>query len=196
MGRPRGLVEGVGYHSDKRPTSENGKHTFEYRTWANMLKRCYNKASLDQRVTYLDKEVCEMWLDYCKFYDWFQGVKFYRQGWQLDKDLLIKGNRVYGPDTCLFLPPAINGVLLKCDKSRGELPLGVHYDKDRMKYKATCCNENGKQWQKRFNSVEEAFASYKQEKERVMRALALRYRDEIDPRAYDALMNYTVEITD
>lgn len=65
-----------------------------------------------------------------------------------------------------------------------------------MKYKATCCNENGKQWQKRFNSVEEAFASYKQEKERVMRALALRYRDDIDPRAYDALMNYTVEITD
>ena len=36
----------------------------------------------------------------------------------------------------------------------------------------------------------------RQAKERIIRDLAEKYRDQIDVRAYSALMNYTVEMTD
>ena len=197
MGRKRTMVQGVGYHSDASPTSDgNGRHIFEYTTWCNMLKRCYNEASLLKNTTYEDKVVSEVWKGYGEFYKWCSNYKFKESGWQLDKDLLLKGNKVYGPEFCVFLPPALNGVLLSCKAKRGKLPVGVHFDKSRGKFKATCCNEHGKQWQKRFNTIDEAFQAYKQEKERVIKFLANKYKDRIDPRAYKALINYQVEITD
>lgn len=175
-----------------------GRHTraFEYTTWANMLKRCYNEKELTINPSYEDKLVCKDWLLYENFYDWCISVEYKEKGWQLDKDLLVKGNKVYGPEACVFLPPRINGLILKCDKSRGNLPVGVHFDKSRQKFKATCQNEFDKQSQKRFFTIEETFNWYKDEKERVIKVVAERYKDVIDPRAYKALINYTVEITD
>lgn len=197
MGRKRSLVFGHGYNTlDSVPTSINGKHTFEHRTWCNMLKRCYGQTESCKNKTYWDKVVCDDWLDYKNFYEWITNVKYRQEGWQLDKDLLRKGNKVYGPEFCVFLPPALNAVILSCKASRGDLPVGVHFDKARGKFKATCCNEHGKQWQKRFNTSEEAFKAYKQEKERVISSLAEKYKETIDPRAYQALINYKIEITD
>lgn len=196
MGRKRSLVFGMGFNTSEDMTSYGGKRTFEYVTWANMLKRCYNVASLKVNDTYQDKYVCSEWLDFKNFNYWLKGYEYRKEGWELDKDLLIKNNKVYGPETCVFLPRRINCVLLKCDKARGDLPVGVHFDKARLRYKATCCNEHGKQWQKRFDTIEEAFSAYKVEKERVLKTLAEMFKDEIDPRAYKALINYQVEITD
>lgn len=197
MNRKRGLVFGHGYNTlDDISTSENGKHTFEHRTWCNMLKRCYSDKESCKNKTYEDKYVSAEWLDYKNFYNWVINYEYKQTGWQLDKDLLVKGNKVYSQDTCVFLPARLNGLILKCDATRGDLPVGVHWDKSRERYKATCCNEYGKQWQKRFDSIEECFLAYKTEKERVIKALAEKYKGAIDPRAYTALINYKVEITD
>lgn len=175
---------------------DNKRRVFEYTTWANMLKRCYCEKELIANPSYSDKSVCHDWLLYENFYSWCRDVEYKKTGWHLDKDLLIKGNKVYSPDVCVFLPPRLNGLILKCDKLRGDLPVGVHFDKSRLKYKATCQNEFGGQSQKRFFTVEETFNWYKQEKERIIKVLADQYKEVIDPRAYDALMSYTVEITD
>ena len=196
MGRKRGLVYGVGINTSDVMTSHKGKHTFEYSTWLNMLKRCYCLPSLKENKTYEDKYVCDAWLDFKNFNMWLKSYQFRDKGWELDKDLLVKGNKVYSPETCVFLPRRVNCILLKCDATRGDLPVGVHFDKSRLRFKATCCNEHGKQWQKRFDSVGEAFSAYKVEKERVVQAVAEKFKDVLDPRAYNALINYKVEITD
>lgn len=192
----RKQLYGVGKRLGIAPVGTGSSRAFEYTTWANMLKRCYSE--IDQRTnpTYKDKSVSETWLLYENFYDWCCNVQYKERGWQLDKDLLLKGNKVYGPDVCVFLPPRLNGLILSCQGSRGDLPIGVHFDKSRMKYKATCQNEFDKQSQKRFFTIEETFAWYKAEKERVIKVVAERYKDRIDPRAYEALMNFQVEITD
>lgn len=192
----RGRVYGIATRLGTAPVFADNKRAFEYTTWANMLKRCYDEKELQINPSYEDKSVCSDWLVYENFYDWCISVEHRGIGWQLDKDLLVKGNKVYGPEVCVFLPPRLNGIILKCDKSRGDLPVGVHFDKSRLKYKVTCQNEFDKQYQKRFHSLDEAFLCYKTEKERVIKVWAEKYKDEIDPRAYQALINYTVEITD
>lgn len=196
MGRKRSLVCGIGINTSEDMTSYGGKRTFEYITWVNMLKRCYNEASLRVNDTYEDKYVCDVWLDFKHFNDWLKAYEYRQKGWHLDKDLLVKGNKIYSPETCVFIPGRINSLLIKCDKTRGDLPIGVHFDKARQKYKVTCQNEFDKQWQKRYFTIEEAFDAYKIEKERVIKAVASQYESELDPRAFQALMNYQVEITD
>jgi len=47
-----------------------------------------------------------------------------------------------------------------------------------------------------FKTVEEAFLAYKKAKEAYVKSLANKWKDQIDPRVYNALMNYKVEITD
>ena len=192
----RGKLYGIASRLGDAPVGKGKDRAFEYTTWANMLKRCYSEKDLVDNPSYRDKSVCEQWLIYENFYSWCKQVVHKEFGWQLDKDLLVKGNKVYSPETCVFLPPRINGVILRCDKSRGDLPIGIHFDKSRLKYKVTCQNEFDKQYQKRFHSLEDAWLCYKTEKERVIKVIAEKYKDEIDPRAYQALINYTVEITD
>lgn len=43
---------------------------------------------------------------------------------------------------------------------------------------------------------EEAFAVYKREKEKYIKEVANKWKDQIDPRVYESLMNWTIEITD
>lgn len=44
--------------------------------------------------------------------------------WHLDKDILVAGNKIYSPETCLFVPNRINSLLIRGVKT-GPLPLGV-----------------------------------------------------------------------
>lgn len=71
--------------------------------------------------TYKDCEVSENFKSYEYFYEWCnKQIGFGNEYWQLDKDLLIKGNKVYSENTCHFIPKEINLVLTKSDKKRGE----------------------------------------------------------------------------
>ena len=47
-----------------------------------------------------------------------------------------------------------------------------------------------------FNTELEAFNAYKQAKESFVKEQAEKWKDKIDPRAYEALMNYEVNIND
>ena len=46
---------------------------------------------------------------------------------EVDKDLLIPGNKVYGPDTCLMVRPIVNS-WFKPNAAKGELPRGVSWN--------------------------------------------------------------------
>lgn len=104
----------------------NGKRVVShaYRTWKNMLTRAISKDYKLSSPTYKDVTVCDEWLYFSKFKEWYD--KHYVSGYQLDKDIKVKGNKIYSPSTCLFVPMCINYLLLDKPASRGEYPVGVH----------------------------------------------------------------------
>lgn len=79
--------------------------------------------------------VVKEWLSFTTFEKWF--TDSYVEGWKLDKDILVPGNRVYGPETCVFVTQALNSLLLDCRVARGKYPLGVCFHKATQKYTAT-----------------------------------------------------------
>ena len=191
-------VFGVGITGTKYPTNEGGVNTKEYALWKNMLKRCYSDTCKKKQPTYEDCEVSENFKYYEYFYDWCQNqVGFGNQDWQLDKDLLIKGNKVYSEDSCVFMPQEINSLLVKCTASRGEHLIGVCWSKTNKAFRAMVRRNKGKREHLGlFNTELEAFNAYKQAKEAFIKEQANKWKSQIDDRAYEALMNYTVEITD
>ena len=191
-------VCGVGVIGDKYPSKVNGVLTKEYKLWKNMLVRCYSATYQKQRPTYEGCEVRDNFKSYEYFYEWcHKQIGFGNEGWHLDKDLLVKGNKVYSEKTCVFLPNEINSLLVKSTASRGEHLIGVCWSKTHKAFVAMVNKNKGVQEHLGYFKTEiEAFNAYKIAKEAFVKEQAEKWESQIDPRAYNALMNYTVEITD
>lgn len=191
-------VFGVGIVGTKYPIKVNGVIKKEYMLWVDMLRRCYSDNSKKKRPTYEGCEVSDNFKSYEYFYGWcHEQIGFGNEGWQLDKDLLVRGNRVYSESTCIFIPQEINKILTKSTASRGEYLIGVHWHKKDKAFVATVAKNKGKtEWLGSFNTELEAFNAYKEAKESFIKEQAEKWKGKIDPRAYEALMNYKVEITD
>jgi len=114
----------------------NRKATPAYKIWKSMLQRCYDLKWQEKQPTYTTVVVCKKWLNYQNFAEWFYTKSNYKKGWQLDKDLLSKNNKVYSPKTCLFIPQALNVFLSKnkCTNTSGYT--GVTWDTNKNKWRA------------------------------------------------------------
>ena len=191
-------VYGVGIVGTKYPPTISGRNTKEYDLWNGMLRRCYSDALKKKYPTYIDCEVSDKFKSYEYFYEWcHKQIGFSNKDWHLDKDLLVKGNKVYSENTCVFIPQEINSLLIKCDASRGEHLIGVCWHKKDNAFVAHVGKSKGKREYLGFFKTEiEAFNAYKQAKEVFIKEQAEKWKDKIDPRAYNALMNYEVEIDD
>ena len=195
---------GVGYLGEgKYKTKQNGKATKCYITWKDMLKRCYDSTYHKKHPTYKDCEVYNKWLNFQNFAKWYYENYYEIEGkrMELDKDILVKGNKIYSPNTCVFAPHDINVLFTKSDKARGKYPIGVQYDKQTGKFRAKCNvydfeNKNKKIYLGLYNTPEEAFNSYKQFKEKNIKEVADYYKNKIPTKLYQAMYNYQVEITD
>ena len=194
----------VGYLGEgKYKVSENGKNTRVYDTWKAMLQRCYSEKEHERHPTYIGCEVYEGWHNFQNFAKWYKD-NYYEVGNEkmcLDKDILFKGNKVYSPDTCIFVPETINKLFIKNDKNRGESVIGATLCKN-GKYQAQCNiinPETGKSKQEYlglYDSQEKAFQVYKYHKERNIKQIADYYKIHIPQKLYDAMYNYEVEIDD
>ena len=191
-------VYGVGVIGDKYPSKVNGVLTKEYKLWTSMLVRCYSDNSKKRRPTYEGCEVSNNFKSYEYFYEWCnKQVGFGVEGFELDKDLLIKGNKVYSEDSCVFIPTEINSLLVKRENMRGKYRIGVCWSKTANAFVSRVSRNKGMQEHLGvFNTELEAFNAYKQAKESFIKEQANKFKSQIDDRAYNALMNYTVEITD
>ena len=191
-------VYGIGVLGTKYLTTINGVKTKEYTLWQSMLKRCYSDVYKKQRPTYKGCKCSENFKYYEYFYEWCQSqVGFGNDGWQLDKDLLIKGNKVYSENTCIFIPTEINSVLIKCTATRGKHLIGVCWHDTNKAFVAQINKNKGNSKCLGYYSTEiEAFKAYKEAKENYLKELAKKWKDKIDNRAYEALINYTVDIND
>ena len=199
----RKLAYGVGVN-DWHTSISNGssKHIPEYKMWLRMLERALSEKWKTGNPTYKDVSVDPVWHSMTKFIEDVSTLVGYEQAindsWHLDKDLLFKGNKTYSKDTCCFIPIEINSLMVMHRSSRGAHPCGVHFRKRYTKrpYCAVISRGSAYKTLGYFATAEEAFYVYKEAKEAYIKEVANRWKDQIDVRAYEALMNYQVEITD
>lgn len=189
-------VYGVGFLGNIKGNDKNGKPFKSYKVWEGMLRRCYYDKYLEKNPTYKECSVCEEWHCYENFKKWFDENYYEIDGeiMNLDKDILIKGNKIYSPSTCIFVPRRINSLFVKCDALRGDLPIGVC--KNGNKFVAKCEINGKKRYLGRFDTPIEAFQCYKQFKEQYIKQVAEEYKDKIPSELYDALYRWEVDIND
>ena len=191
-------VFGVGVLGAKYSTRVNGVLTKEYNLWYSMLRRCYSDISKKKYPTYEGCEVSDNFKSYEYFYEWCnEQIGFGNEGWHLDKDLLIKGNKVYSESACVFIPSEINSLLIKRETLRGEHLIGVCWNKTSKAFMAQVSKNKGKsEYLGSFKTEIEAFKAYKEAKEAFVKEQANKFKSQIDSRAYESLMNYEVNIDD
>ena len=179
--------------------------TWEYLKWQSMLSRCFDNKYKEKHPTYKDTACCERWLCFANFLEDFEILK-QEYSWSeneklnLDKDILHKGNKIYGLENCILVPQWINTLFIKCDASRGQYPVGVSYHKRDRKYQAYC-SINGEQISLGYyNTVEQAFNAYRIAKEQEIKRIAEECVSKgyitKDSRLYNAMMGYQIKIDD
>jgi hypothetical protein len=192
----RSLVFGFGiFDMDISCISNDGSIILPYRLWHGMIRRCYDNKYKNHKTSYYDCSVCEEWKHFSNFNKWFDKHKAeYKEGYQLDKDILIKGNKVYSPETCCFVPNEINSLIKRYPQK--DTPTGITKSND--KYMARVSKYHKSVFLGSFDTIEEAFKVYKNERELYIREIAQKYFNDgkIARNVYEALMNYKVEITD
>lgn len=193
------LVCGVGkYEKGEFVSWVGGEQTKEYHLWSDMLRRCYSDKFQAKWTTYIGCSVSDNFKNFQYFAKWCQNqIGFGLAGYQIDKDLVIKGNKVYSEDTCFFVPMELNSLLTKCDAIRGEYPIGVDFNRACGKFRAHCNDGSGeKKYLGSFTAAEAAFKAYKIFKEALAARLAIKYSGLVDQQVIEALNSYLVEITD
>lgn len=159
-----------------------------FQTWKNMLKRCYSTKFQEHNKTYVGCTISEEWHTFSNFKVWMETQDF--EGLQLDKDLLVVGNKVYSPETCVFVTEMVNKFTSDRGASRGEWLVGASWHKQTKKFESNCRNPFTKKkehlglftceqaaheaWLKRKNELAHELASI-QTDPRVAEALRKRY---------------------
>ena len=187
-------VFGVGIIGNKYPTTINRKSTKHYILWKSMLERCFGDNNHKPSISYKSCSISDNFKNYTYFYEWCSEQVGFNDGFDLDKDLLVKSSKIYSEHNCVFLPKDINKALSTKKSQRGDCLIGVRKTKNGYQSR---CNIHGKNYSLGvFKTEIEAFKAYKQTKENYLKELANKWKGKIDERAYEALMNYQVEITD
>lgn len=187
-------IFGVGYLGEGQYNMASNSKI--YRCWYNMMNRCYNKNTRDNFPTYEKCEVCEEWHNFQNFAKWYE-ENYYQVDSDkmcLDKDILHKGNTLYSPETCVFVPQQVNKLFTKRQRYRGECCIGVW-----KKEEGFCagCTKHGKNINLgRYSTQERAFNVYKKFKEELIKEMAEELKCKIPSKLYLALINYSVEIDD
>lgn len=195
------VFNGRGYMGVGKYSFSNRKH---YQLWTNMLIRAYDENFLKRYPTYKDVEVCNEWLNFQNFAAWCDMQEFFNtkddkgRSYHLDKDILVRGNKVYSPETCCFVPNNINSLINLGKSRRGAYPIGVAYHKA-LKLYTSSVGAGFKDSYKHlgyFNCPEKAFSAYKTAKELIIKEVAEYWKMKISDKTYKALMAWEIGVDD
>jgi len=160
-------VFNVGYLGvGKYRTTIDSKPTKVYAVWVSMLQRCYEPKTQAKYPTYKNVVVDKNWHNFQTFAKWFE--ENYQEDWEIDKDLLSPiDNKIYSPNTCVFLPKALNGFLTNNHNNNTSGHIGVARDKRANKWVAQIRDGEGNRAHLGyFTSKEEASNVYKLAREK------------------------------
>jgi len=184
---------GVGYFgAGCYKSAAGGNHTPAYNSWNRMMQRCYSAEYHARKPTYAFCSVITEWHNFQVFAEWHdREPNSGSQGFHLDKDLRVGGNKVYGPDTCSFVPAPINSLLTDSAASRGSLPQGVS---PHIKGLQSTLRVKGKNFLLGiYATTDQAFSVYKKAKEVNVRSMAEEWRECLHPEVYDYLKSWTLK---
>lgn len=176
------LVAGIGnndacFATQGKIEGKSYKHR-AYDAWREMLRRCYDTSIHIQYPQYKDVKVCEEWLSFTSFYQWWKCN--YVEGYQLDKDLLIENNKIYSSETCLYVPNYLNNFLSNCQK------ISCSYISSIQKYRVQISSFGKNKFIGNFANKEEAIENWKIAKSVVLDEYKSTC-DEIHPNLYQIL---------
>ena len=181
------------YNSGGRhKTKIDGKHTVPYKTWHDMVRRCYRPSGSEQARVYSGCTISSEWLDYQDFAEWYEGNKFKGDEYHLDKDILIAGNKVYSPAFCRLVPRDINNLLTDSKRARGVYPQGVSYKKSNNRFVSQIKRYGEVCHLGLFDTPNEAYQVYKLAKEDYVKSVANKWADFIDKDTYSSLINWSL----
>jgi hypothetical protein len=198
-------VCGVGYFGvgDYAGTfiNDEGKKTNSpaYEVWRGILRRCYDQVWLDspRGNSYQGCSTDSRWHNFQAFAEWFYNHKYYNVGWHVDKDIIFRDNRIYGPDTCTLIPHQINVLTTNSKAARGKYPVGVYYKKDVGKFRAQIAKfDQNQKMLVESKDPHVCFLAYKAAKEEYMSEVATIWEGRVDQRVVDSLNNWTVREND
>lgn len=175
---------------------KNGEaYTRGYKLWVRMISRCYGEWNKKNTPTYEGVTVSENFKNYQFFKLWCNSqTGFDETGWELDKDVLSFGAKVYSENTCCFIPKEINSLLIYDRLNRNELPTGVHFCNTKKKYVAQMNKHCAVRFIGCFETSDDAALAYKECKEAHIKSIAEKWKEKIDRRVYESLINWEISL--
>ena len=187
-------VYGVGFVGAGK-YSHNDKTAYD--KWRNMLGRCYSPTDVGyKRYGGRGVFVCREWHNFQNFADWYYKYKKKEDGWNLDKDILVKGNLEYCPEKCCIVPRQINMAVVSRISDRGAYAIGVSYNKRDNTFSMQVQIGQGRAIHTRHKTEEQAFLAYKDAKETQLLSLAYEWAGRVDHKVIVALKEWSVEWND
>ena len=185
------IIKGVACVGETSTIDENGKVLKSREVWGDMIKRCYDENSLKKRPSYIGVTVCDEWLCYANFKEWYDEniYEIKDERIHLDKDILIKGNKVYSPETCIFAPQRINTLFRELNNNEfptlEERSNGTFAIRIRMNGKSKRISG--------FKTKEKAEECYLKERRQIIKEIAEEYKDKIPNKLYNRLIEISNE---
>lgn len=173
--------------------TKNGDSAPEYRAWLRMMQRAYCKKFHARNHTYKGCEVHSDWHNFQIFAAWFTSHDYYGLEYHLDKDLLVRGNKIYSAENCTLVPKDINNLLIDRAARRGDFPIGVCFSKKMGRFVSSFNMGKKSIHIGTFDCPNKAHEAYVIAKESYVKKKALEWKDRIAPQVFEALMVWTVD---
>lgn len=177
--------------------------TLSGQRWESINKRC--QVGGDQQTKYPRYEgTTNLFPDFQEFVEWSKGEVGYNlrenvgmQSWAycIEKDILGNGSKVYSPETCLFVPNAVNIFLTARNASRGDYPIGVAWKEKNKKFQAQVRDRSGSRYLGLHSDPMEGHRAWQQGKIDVGRNFALEFKGWHD-KLYDGMNAWLDKIQD
>lgn len=187
------LIFEVGYNSrGSHKAFSDGKPTNAYFVWRSMIERCYSVEYQLKYPTYSGCSVADEWHNFQDFAKWFYNNPYNDKGYHLDKDILIKGNKVYSSGTCCLVPQELNKLLTSRGRARGVYPQGVSLKKGKNRFLSQISIEGKREHLGYFDCPNKAHQAYREAKEQGVKDMAVKWRDRVETKVFNALMNWSL----
>ena len=184
-------VYGVGYLGEGKYKVYIDQEHLEpvYNVWRTLLGRCCTEKHREQFPAYAGCKVCDEWLCYQNFAQWWNENIYYvgNERMHLDKDIKYNDNKLYSPETCIIVPQSINEIFhISGRKNKDkDLPYTIKRipkGKYSVSYKG---NSLGK-----YDSVEECVDIYMNAKRKHIREKVEEMENEIPDVVKNILLNW------
>lgn len=190
---------GNGRWTKRLYANNKSRNTFSYQRWKDMHRRCRSGTSAQvQSPHYIGCSVVPEWETFDVFMEWAETqIGFSTKEYNLDKDLLVYGNLVYSPETCLFLPSQLNSFFISSRKTRGQWPQGVCWDSYYNKFRAQCSVDFKVTKIGLFDNPDDAHQAYKKVKENEARKWAQRLINKeflVEERVIECLLKWELPV--